>query len=142
MEEATEGLELRVRYAETDQMGRAHHSHYLVWCEAGRTAFMRDRGISYARAENRGILLPVSRAEVEYRGGVGYDEIIRVVTGVEAVRSRSVTFGYRIVRAADGVLVARARTELVCTGRHGRPSRLPAEIRRILEAATGGPDPC
>lgn len=135
-------LELRVRYAETDQMGRAHHAHYLVWCEAARTAFMRDRGVSYAELEERGVRLPVSRANVEYRQGVGYDRLVRVETWVAIVRSRSVRFAYRILAAADGALLARAETELVCTGADGRPTRMPERVRRALEeAAAAAPDP-
>ncbi len=132
-------FELRVRYAETDQMGRAHHAHYLVWCEAARTAFMRERGVSYAELEERGVRLPVSRIGVEYRQGVGYDELVRVETRVQAVRSRSVRFGYRILRVADGTLLATAETELVCTGAEGRPARLPGRVRETLEEAVAGP---
>lgn len=128
-------LELRVRYAETDQMGRAHHAHFLVWCEAARTAFMRARGVSYAELEEGGVRLPVSRAELEYRRPAGYDQLVRVETRVEAVRSRSVRFTYRILGADDGTLLARAETELVCTGADGRPVRLPERVRRALEEA-------
>jgi len=92
--------EVRVRYAETDQMGRAHHRHYLVWCELGRTALMRERGVSYAELERGGLWLPVSRVEVEYRIPVEYDELIRIHTRVERVRSREIVFAYRIARAS------------------------------------------
>lgn len=125
-------VEFRVRYAETDQMGRAHHGHYLAWCELGRTALMRERGVSYAELETRGTLLPVTRAEIEYRRAVGFDERVRVETEVEAVRSRGVRFRYGVYRADDGTLLARARTELVCTDAAGRPRRLPDDVRRAL----------
>ena len=125
--------EVRVRYAETDQMGRAHHRHYLVWCELGRTALMRERGVSYAELERGGLWLPVSRVEVEYRIPVEYDELIRIHTGVERVRSREVVFAYRIARASDDATLARARTALVCTDARGRPHRFPAAVRRQLE---------
>lgn len=124
---------MRVRYAETDQMGRAHHRHYLVWCELGRTALMRERGVSYAELERGGLWLPVSRVEVEYRTPVEYDELIRIHTRVERVRSREVVFAYRIARAADDATLARARTALVCTDARGRPHRFPAAVRRQLE---------
>lgn len=135
MHEPRDSVEIRVRYAETDQMGRAHHSHYLVWCELARTAFMRERGVSYARMEETGVLLPVSRVRVEYRRGVGYDERVRIETRVEAVRSRAVVFGYRICRPEDGTMLARATTELVCTDGHGKPRRLPEEVRAALADA-------
>lgn len=132
-------VEMRVRYAETDQMGRVHHSHYLAWCEFGRTSLLRDRGVPYAELERRGVLLPVTRAEVEYRRAVGFDELIRVETQLEAVRSRGVSFRYAVYRVEDGALVCEARTELVCTDRAGRPRRLPDEVRRALEPAGGRP---
>ena len=126
--------EVRVRYAETDQMGRAHHRHYLVWCELGRTSLMRDHGVSYAELERGGLWLPVSRVEVEYRIPVAYDELIRIHTRVERVRSREVVFAYRITRASDDVTLARARTALVCTDARGRPHRFPEAVKRQLEA--------
>ncbi len=133
--------EVRVRYAETDQMGRAHHRHYLVWCELGRTALMREHGVSYAELERSGLWLPVSRVEVEYRIPVAYDELIRIHTRVERVRSREVVFAYRIARAADDATLARARTALVCTDARGRPHRFPETVKRQLETLPGAASP-
>ena len=124
---------MRVRYAETDQMGRAHHSHYLIWCELGRSELMRERGISYAELERRGLFLPVSRFEIEYRGVVGYDELARIHTRIVRVRSRSIRFSYRVTRE-DGHLLAFAENDLVCTDESGRPARLPDTLRSALEA--------
>lgn len=135
MGEATESVEIRVRYAETDQMGRAHHSHYLVWCELGRTAYMRGRGIAYAQLERDGLLLPVGRATLEYRRGVGYDDAVRIETTVTQIRSRSVVFGYRLTHGESGDVIALASTELYCTNAAGRPMRIPADLRSALEAA-------
>ncbi len=127
-------LELHVRYAETDQMGRAHHAHYLVWCESGRSALMREAGASYARLEERGVRLPVARVEVEYRRPVGYDAPVRVETRVEEVRSRKVAFSYRILNGVNGEVLATALTELVSTDTAGRPTRLPPDVRDLLES--------
>lgn len=122
-------IEVRVRYAETDQMGRAHHSHHLVWCEAARTAWLRRRGASYADLERRGVYLPVSRVDVEYRYPVGYDDRVRIRAWLAAVRSRTLTFEYELERPADGREVARARTDLICMDGEGGVRRLPEEIR-------------
>lgn len=127
-------VDVRVRYAETDQMGRAHHRHYLVWCELGRTTLMRAHGVSYARMERDGLMLPVSRAELEYRVPASYDERIRIHTRVERLRSREIVFAYRIARAEDDTTLARARTWLVCTDAEGRPRRFPDEAKRRLAA--------
>lgn len=134
MNERQGEVEVRVRYAETDQMGRAHHSHYVVWCELGRTTLMRARGVSYAELERRGVLLPVARVELEYRKGVGYDDRVRISTRVERVRSRSVVFGYRLTRAEDGALIAMGSTKLVCIDADGNPRRLPSEVQAALRS--------
>lgn len=134
-------VDVRVRYAETDQMGRAHHRHYLVWCELGRTALMREHGVSYAALEREGVLLPVARVELEYRAAVFYDEIVRIHTRVERVRSRSVVFAYRLTRDDDRTEVARARITLASAGRDGRPRRLPDAVRAALHRLAGSDDP-
>ena len=128
-------VEVTVRYAETDQMGRAHHGVYVVWCELGRTSMMRERGVSYAELERNGVLLPVTRLDVEYRHAAYYEETVRIETRVSEVRSRSVTFAYQVYGPGDRLL-ARARTELTCTDRDGRVRRLPAEVRSALQAAS------
>ena len=128
---------MRVRYAETDQMGRAHHSNYLVWCELGRTTLMREHGVSYARMEQEGVILPVSRAELEYRAPLVYDELVRIETWVERVRSRDIVFAYRM-RREDGTVAAMARTTLVSADTKGRPVRLPDATRAALAALVSG----
>lgn len=127
-------VDIRVRYAETDQMGRAHHRNYLVWCELGRTTLMRDHGISYAEMERNGTMLPVSRVEVEYRGALFYDDLVRIETRVERVRSRDIVFAYRMTRVDDRLVAAVARTTLVSADSTGKPARLPPEVRETLNA--------
>jgi acyl-CoA thioester hydrolase len=95
---------------------------------------MRDAGASYARLEERGVQLPVSRAVLEYRRPIGYDAAVRVETRLEEVRSRKVVFSYRIATAEDGATAATARIELVSTDTDGRPIRLPHDVRELLES--------
>jgi acyl-CoA thioester hydrolase len=124
--------DVRVRYAETDQMGRAHHMAYVVWFELARTELMRHSGISYADMEKRGVLLPVVRLEVDYLKGVEYEDVVDIHTSVGDVRSRRVQFDYRVVARKGGVLVAEAMSVLICMNRDGRPRRLPDDVREIL----------
>ncbi|MGW8283609.1 MAG: acyl-CoA thioesterase [Gemmatimonadota bacterium] len=124
--------EIRVRYAETDQMGHAHHMNYLAWFELGRTELMRANGLSYGELERNGTLLPVSRAQLEYRQGAAYDDRVWIHTRVEQVRSRSVTFAYEAVRAEDEALLARGSTTLVCTNKELEVRRIPDDAVRIL----------
>lgn len=119
----------RVRYGETDQMGVAYHPNYLVWCEIGRTELMRDIGLPYTELEARGHLLAVAEASVRYSAAARYDDVIRVDTRVEAVKSRTVTFSYEIHRTEpDPTRLARATTTLVCIDADGQPRKLPPEI--------------
>ena len=115
-------------------MGRAHHGVYVVWCELGRTSMMRERGVSYAELERNGVLLPVTRLEVEYRAAAHYEETVRIETRVEAARSRSVRFAYEIIGPGERLL-ARARTDLACIDGEDRPRRIPHEVREALQAA-------
>lgn len=127
--------ELRVRYAETDQMGVVYHANYLVWCEIGRTDFIRAQGTSYAQLEREGVLLAVSDAALRFHASARYDDPIRVYTRLVAARSRAMTFAYRIVRADTNRLLVSGTTSLVSLSSSGRPVSLPLAMRRMLEAA-------
>lgn len=126
-------IDFRVRYAETDQMGVVYHANYLVWCELGRTEFIRVVGKTYADLEREGILLAVSEASIRFHAGARYDDMIRVHTTLAAVRSRMVTFDYDVRKLETGERLVSARTALVCLDRSGRPASLPEEFRRSLE---------
>lgn len=123
---------LRVRYAETDQMGRAHHAAYVVWFELGRTELMRTSGISYSELETRGVQLPVTSLTVEYRDGIRYEEEGVVLTWVGSVRSRAVTFEYVLRRVGDAAVLARGSTALICTDAAGLTRRLPPDVHAAL----------
>ena len=125
MQQATSHTDLRVRFAETDQMGVVHHSVYPVWFEAGRVEWMRQRSLSYRELEESGISLAVARLEVAYRSPARFDDLIRVESTLHAARSRQIVFDYRLISQPDGVLVATGRSEHVPTDRNGRAVRLP-----------------
>lgn len=126
-----------MRYAETDQMGVAYHANYLVWCEMGRTDFIRHHVRSYAELEREGVALAVSEATVRYHAPARYDEGIRVTTTLTDVRSRALTFEYLISREPGGERLATARTTLVSIAPGGRPVAMPAALRAQLEAVRG-----
>lgn len=118
-------MKLRVRFAETDQMGVAHHSAYVVWLEAARVEWLRERGLSYKQIEDGGISLAVSCLEVAYRAASYFDDELTITPRLEAVRSRRVVFNYAVER--QGQLLATATTEHVPTDRTGRATTLPPE---------------
>jgi acyl-CoA thioester hydrolase len=126
-------IDFRVRYAETDQMGVVYHSHYLVWCEVGRTEHLRTLGTDYASVERSGINLAVSEAALRYHAPARYDDRVRVETTLSAIRSRVLTFEYLISNADTGERLVTATTDLVALGPGGKPRALSTELRRILE---------
>lgn len=127
--------ELRVRYAETDQMGVVYHSNYLVWCEVGRTDFIRSRGMPYSQMERDGVTLAVSDVTMRFLGAARYDDRIVVRTSLTSVRSRAIRFAYEISHADTGRTLVTAETGLVALDRAGKPSVLPAAIRDLLHSA-------
>lgn len=123
-------VEFRARYAETDQMGIVYHANYLPWCEIGRTELIRRLWRSYADLEAEGVLLAVTEVGLRYHASARYDDLVRVVTTLGAVRSRGVSFEYEILRV-DGETTTRlvtARTDLIAIDRSGSPVRLPASL--------------
>jgi len=127
--------ELRVRYAETDQMGVVYHANYLAWCEVGRTEFIRAAGRSYASLEADGVMLAVSEMGIRFRSPARYDDLIRVDTTLRDVRSRSLVFDYSIVNRESGALLVTAHSALVPLGSAGQVIALPADVRQWLLAA-------
>ncbi len=124
-------VEFRTRYAETDQMGIIHHANYLAWCEIGRTDLIRRLYKPYAEVEKDGILLAVTEVALRYHASARYDDLVRVTTWLDDVRSRAVGFSYLVERVeADGstTRLASARTGLTPIDRAGRPRALPAEV--------------
>jgi acyl-CoA thioester hydrolase len=133
---ATHDFDLRVRYAETDQMGVVYHTNYLVWCEIGRTELIRAvTGVSYASLEAEGVLLAVAELSIRYHGAARYDNLIRVRTSLAGARSRSVTFEYLISNAETDERLATARTVLISLDRAGRPLVMPKHLRTKLAGA-------
>lgn len=127
--------ELRVRYAETDQMGVVYHANYLVWCEVGRTDFIRALGRSYADLEAAGVLLAVSDVTMRFHAPARYDDPIRVHTRLMTAGSRGLSFAYSVRRADTDALLVTATTSLVSIDRSGRMAAMPRDVRSVLEAA-------
>jgi acyl-CoA thioester hydrolase len=123
---------IRVRYAETDQMGWVYHSHYLTWFEIGRTEFIRSRGVPYRDIEARGYLLPLVEASLRLRRPARYDDLLTIRTRVAEMASRRIVFGYEILREAE--LLASGTSTHVCTSvATGRAVTIPKWIRELLQ---------
>jgi acyl-CoA thioester hydrolase len=126
---------VRVRYAETDRMGVAYHANYLIWCEIGRTDFIRKAGMSYAQMERDGLGLAVADATLRYHASATYDDLVIIETSLTDVKSRAITFHYTITRADTGAKLATASTTLVSIDKAGKLCAIAPAIRDLLERA-------
>jgi acyl-CoA thioester hydrolase len=124
----------RVRYAETDQMGVVYHANYLVWCEIGRTDLLRELGATYAELERSGLRLAVADAQLRYHAPARYDDLVCVEAWIDRVQSRTVTFGYEIMRIepAPTQRLVTATTRLIALDSRGAPRTLPADLVELL----------
>lgn len=117
---------LRVRYAETDQMGVVYHANYLIWMEMGRVELCRSAGIRYREMEELdGVLLTVVEAHCRFLAPARYDDEVIVRTTVERATSRLLEFRYEMLQSDSGRLLAKGRTTHLPCGRDLRPCRLP-----------------
>jgi acyl-CoA thioester hydrolase len=121
-------------------MGVAHHTHYFVWFELGRTELMRLAGCAYGELEDKeGVFFPVVAAGAEYRAPARYDEVVEIETRLTAAEGVRVRFEYVLRRPDDGRLLATGFTVHASCGRDGRPLRLPENVRLRLSGAGDEP---
>ncbi len=126
---------LRVRYSETDKMGIVYYSNYLVWFEIGRAEFCRARGFSYKEMEeNDDAFLVVAESYCRYKAPAYYDDELQVRTHITELRKRSLRFGYEVVRASDGQIIAEGETSHVVTDASGRVRSFPEGYAQRLLA--------
>jgi len=123
---------VRVRYAETDQMGVVYYANYFVWFEVGRTDWLRQGGWSYREMEADGYSLPVIEAQCSYRESAKYDDDVEIRTKGAIVSPVRVQFTYEVVRQIDGATLAEGMTVHAALDRSGRPRRLPDRIRAVF----------
>lgn len=130
---AVDSSSVRVRYAETDQMGVAYYANYFVWFEVGRCELLRSLGRSYRDLETDGVLLPVIEAHCEFRDSARYDDELEVSTTGSLVSPVRIQFRYDVSRRSDGTPLAAGRTVHAAVDTAGKPRRLPEEIQALLK---------
>lgn len=123
---------VRVRYAETDQMGIAHHAEYLAWFEVGRTDLLRQSGMTYRELEASGVRLPVIGASVRYLKPAFYDDLLEVRTELADMRGARLGFHYEVRRSGTEGPLATGSTEHATVDVQGRPRRMPESLRRTF----------
>jgi acyl-CoA thioester hydrolase len=126
---------VRVRYAETDQMGVVHHANYLVWFEIGRVDFIRTLGMDYRAMEREdGVGIAVADLSARYKAPARYDDELVIETRLLRVRGPIIRFGYRVVRVEDDLLLCEGETTHIVVDKEMKRSRLPAKYAERFAA--------
>ncbi len=123
---------VRVRYAETDQMGFAYYGNYLTWFEVARVEWLRQGGWTYRDMEQEGTSLPVIEAHCEYRQPARYDDELEIAARGVLLSPVRIRFEYEVVRVADRSIAAIGHTVHAGMDARGKPCRLPSRVREML----------
>jgi acyl-CoA thioester hydrolase len=129
---------IRVRYAETDQMGIVYHSNHFIWFEVGRVELLRQLGFTYKEMERQdNCHIAVVDARCRYKAPVHYDDEVLVRTYLKNVREKLIHFGYELVRAENGELLAEGETTHIVADAQMKPRTLPDKYMKVFRAAAG-----
>ncbi len=128
--------QVRVRYAETDQMGVVYHANYVVWMEVARVEALRSVGLIYAEMEAAGFLVAVIGVNLEYKAAAKYDDLVDITARVTELQSRMMKLSYEIRRASDQTLLALGETRHMFVTRELKPIRLPEQYRAAFLGQT------
>ena len=127
---------VRVRYAETDQMGVVYYANYLVWMEVARVEFCQALGFRYKDMEiEDGVLIAVVEAQCCYLHPARFDDEIIVETRIADANSRIISFGYEMRLAEGDRKLATGSTRHIFCNRQMKPVRLPVKYRKSFGVA-------
>ncbi|MBS1814715.1 MAG: acyl-CoA thioesterase [Acidobacteria bacterium] len=129
---------VRVRYAETDQMGVVYHANYLVWFEVARVEILRSLGLSYKQFEAEGFMIAVIDAHVRYRSPAKYDDDIAIEARIEALRGSLMRFTYRVMRVEDSTLLAEGETTHIVVNKTMEKTALPQHYAEAFRNLMNG----
>ncbi len=127
---------IRVRYAETDQMGVVYYANFYVWFEIGRVELFRQMGFAYKDMEQKDdCFIVVAESKCRYAKPARYDDELRIRTRITEARTRTIRFEYEVVNDSTGESLATGETLHVICGKDGRPKPLPAHYRKLFGVA-------
>jgi acyl-CoA thioester hydrolase len=131
---------IRVRYAETDQMGVVYHANHFIWFEVGRVELLRQFGFSYKDMEQEDdCCIAVVDARCRYNTPVHYDDEVMVRTYLKRVREKVLQFGYELLKGETGELLAEGETTHVVANSKMKARKLPEKYLKAFRAAMGSP---
>jgi len=129
---------IRVRYAETDQMGVVYHANHFIWFEVGRVELLRQLGFSYKDMEREDdCFIAVVDARCRYKAPVHYDDEVIVRTHLKHIREKVIRFGYELRSAETGELLAEGETTHIVANSRMKPRALPGKYMNVFRAAIG-----
>jgi len=129
---------IRVRYAETDQMGVVYHANHFIWFEVGRVEFLRQVGFSYKEMEkNDNCFIAVVDARCRYKAPAQYDDEIIVRTRLKKIRESVIHFGYELVRVSDRAVLAEGETTHIVADAQMQKTTLPEKYMKVFREAVG-----
>ncbi|MBJ7881711.1 acyl-CoA thioesterase [Gelidibacter salicanalis] len=126
-------IQLRVRYGETDQMGIVYYGNYAQYFEVGRVEWLRKLGVSYKQMEQDGLMLPVSKLNVEFKKPARYDDLIKVKTQLVKLPSASIEFNYEITNQSGEILTLGNTVLVFIDIVKNRPTRCPKSLLDKLQ---------
>lgn len=126
-------MKIRIYYEDTDCGGVVYYANYLKYMERSRTEFMRDRGIDLLEYHNRGIMFVVVEANVKYRASARLNDLIDVESTIIDLSSAFVVFSTAI-SGKGGQLLVKGEVKLACVNNQGRATRIPEELKEILNS--------
>lgn len=129
----TSKTSIRVRYAETDQMGFVYYGNYAQFFEVARVEMLRDWGFSYKQLEKSGVLLPVLEFNIRYFKPAVYDDVLSIETRIEQMPSARIRFDYKIFNEAEELLNEAFTTLVFVDSQTRKPRRAPAEMAAYFE---------
>ncbi len=124
----------RIRYTETDQMGFAHHSHYLNYFEMARIEWLNSIGFSYAELEQSGVVMPVVSANINFKSPAFFDDPLRIKLTIEKIPRASIKIDYVIVDELEKEIANGSTTLAFLNRETNRPIRCPQRLLEIIES--------
>ncbi len=123
----------RVRYKETDKMGRVYHANYFVWFDMARTEYLRERGVSYRYLEDTGLFFVVAKTDCTFKAPLEFDDRIEIETSLVEIKKISVVFEYKVYNKETRRLIAVASTTLAAVDTQGKMTAIPEEVVNKLK---------
>lgn len=125
-------IELRVRYAETDQMGVVYHGNYAQYFEVGRVEWLRDKGLSYKKLEDEGVMLPVVSLNMKYLKPAYYDEVLTLYTECKICEGARIEFDYELYNMRGELLTTATSLLVFMNKQNRRPMPVPDYVKATL----------